>query len=56
MAMSNKELSEMLLSLDKAEGMPHLPRDRAYFSALVDAWIEIKYGRDDSKDMPDAYK
>lgn len=54
--LTNGKLAKMLLSLKEAEGMPSLPRDGAYFSALVDAWLEVKYGRDDSRDMPDAYK
>ena len=54
--LSRKELCEMLMSLKEAEGMPPLPDEKAYFSALTDAWLEIQYGRDSSKDIPDAYK
>jgi hypothetical protein len=55
-SLSNGKLAQMLLSLEEAEGMSPLPSDRAYFSALADAWAEVKYGRDDSQDIPDAYK
>ena len=54
--LTDEKLAKMLLSLKEAEGMPPLPREGSYFSALVDAWIELKWGRDDSSDMPDAYK
>ena len=56
MAVSHEKLSEMLLSLDEAVGMPPLPEMKSYFSALMDAWIEVQYGKDSSKDIPDAYK
>lgn len=55
-SLTDEKLAQMLLSLKEAEGMPPLPREEAYFSALVDAWVEVKWGRDDSHDMPDAYK
>jgi len=55
-ALNNERLAEMLMSLKEAEGMPPLPDDKAYFSALADAWLEVQYGRDDSRDIPDAYK
>ena len=55
-SLSREELCEMLMSLKEAEGMPPLPDEKAYFSALTDAWLEIQYGRDSSKDIPDAYK
>ena len=55
LSVSDRELAKMLLSLDEAKGMPSLPDEKAYFSALVSAWIEVQYGRDDSKAIPDAY-
>jgi len=55
-AVSNAKLAEMLMSLDEAAGMPPLPDRRSYFSALMSAWIEVQYGEDTSKSIPDAYK
>lgn len=54
-SLSNKELSQMLLSLDEAKGMPSLPNRNSYFSALVSAWVVVQHGGDNSKEMPDAY-
>lgn len=54
-ALSNKKLAEMLLSLDEAQGMPSLPNDRAYFFALASAWVEVQHGGPDTKAIPDAY-
>ena len=56
LALKNKDLAQMLLSLKKAEGMPRLPKDSAYFYALACAWVDVQYGgRDDTKEIPDAY-
>jgi hypothetical protein len=54
-ALSNKKLAEMLLSLDKAQGMPSLPNDKAYFNALASAWVEVQHGGKEPKEIPDAY-
>lgn len=55
-ALSDKKLSEMLLSLDAAKGMPELPRDDVYFFAVKSAWVVVQHGGvDDSGDVPDAY-
>ena len=54
-SLSDKELSEMLSSLDEAKGMPFPPQDDFYFFALKSAWSVIRNGGDDSGDAPDAY-
>ena len=56
LALKNKDLVQMLLSLKKAEGMTHLPKNSAYFHALVCAWVVVQHGGvDDSHDVPDAW-
>ena len=55
-SLSIQELSEMLLSLEVAKGMPELPQDKVYFFALKSAWAIVQNGGvDDSGDVPDAY-
>ena len=55
LALSDKRLAEMLLSLDKAKGMPALPDEDAYFFALASAWVVVQHGGEDEKAVPDAY-
>jgi len=55
-SLSDQELSEMLLSLEAAKGMPALPQDKVYFFAVKSAWVIVQHGGvDDSGDVPDAY-
>ena len=55
-SLTDEKLSEMLLSLASAEGMPALPRDDAFFFAIKSAWAVVQNGGvDDSGDVPDAY-
>ena len=53
-SLSDERLSQMLLSLDKAKGMPPLPEEEAYFSALASAWSVVQNG-EETKKIPDAY-
>lgn len=55
-SLTDKKLSEMLLSLDLAKGMPALPQDDVFFFAVKSAWSVVQHGGvDDSGDVPDAY-
>lgn len=54
-SLPDEKLSEMLLSLDSAEGMPALPQDDVFFFAVKSAWSVVQNGVDDSGDVPDAY-
>lgn len=54
-ALSYKDLAQMLLTLDKAKGMPELPDDDVYFYALASAWVVVQHGGEDTKTIPDAY-
>lgn len=54
-SLSDERLSEMLLSLESAQGMSSLPQDDVYFFAVKSAWSVIQNGVDDSGDVPDAY-
>lgn len=55
LSLSNKELSQMLLSLKEAKGMPPLPKDKSYFYALACAWVDVQHGGPEPKAIPDAY-
>ena len=54
-SLSDKRLSEMLVSLDAAQGMPASPQEDVYFFAVKSAWSVIQNGVDDSGQAPDAY-
>ncbi|MBP5526927.1 MAG: hypothetical protein J6X79_00575 [Bacteroidales bacterium] len=55
LSLSYDDLAKMLLSLDKAKGMPELPDDDVYLFALASAWVVVQHGGDDTKYVPDAY-
>ena len=52
--LSNKEMAEMLLSLDAAKGMPSLPDDKVYYFALASVWAVVQHGGVNPKTVPDA--
>ena len=55
LSLQDRQLKEMLLSLDSAAGLPALPDDNVYFWAVKSAWSVVQNGADDANDVPDAY-
>ena len=43
-SLSDQTLSEMLLSLEAAEGMPAVPQEDFYFFSLKSAWAVVQNG------------
>lgn len=55
LSLQDRQLKEMLLSLDSAAGLPALPDDNVYFWAVKSAWSVVQNGADDANDVSDAY-
>lgn len=53
-SLSDEKLGQMLLSLDNAKGMPSLPDDSSYYTALISEWSVVQCGYNDFGEVPDA--
>ena len=51
--LSDKDLVQMMLSLDAAKGMPELKADDVYCFAVKSQWSLARHGYDDSVAVPD---